>query len=357
MKSTFISVSLAAVVVARPDVSSLQEYSFQDFLQEYKKSYANGTEYDLRKTIFDTRVASFVKHNSENHGYKMNVNKFADMSQEEINRFKGYNKAQGRERVSSAEAPFYPAGDIADSLDWRTKGAITPVKDQEACGSCWAFGSAETLESVTFIKTGKLPVLAPQQFVDCAPNPKHCGGTGGCEGSIPELAYGWLKTTNGMATEEEYPYTGQDGTCKKTKTPAATVTGFVNVPSNNYTAVMSALQGRPLAITVAAEPWQFYDSGVYNGCSKFGASTDLDHVVQLVGYGTSTLGKDYWLVRNSWGAEWGEKGYIRIKRNTNEDFCFTDTKPADGTGCTGGPSSVKACGSCGILYDPVYPLV
>jgi len=305
--------------------------------------------------LFETRVASFIQHNSNNPDYTLNVNKLADLSDAEIHRFKGYNAAAGRSFRGQARVHQTGAYQVADEVDWRTKGAISPVKDQASCGSCWAFGSAEALESANFIKTGNMPILSPQQIVDCAPNPNECGGTGGCQGSIPELAYAWIKD-HGLALEQDYPYRGYNGQCSTSQTPAVQVSDYVNVPSNNYTAVVDALNIGPLAITVAAGPWMFYDSGVFTGCSKSGSATELDHVVQLVGYGDDN-GTPYWTIRNSWGTSWGEKGYIRIARHDDEAWCGTDDKPKDGTGCKDSPPTVEVCGSCGILYDAVYPIV
>lgn len=359
MRVVALVITLAATVaVAKPALDALPNYTFEEFLKEYKKSYADSKEYNLRKTLFETRVAGFVKHNFGPHSYKLNVNRMADMSNEEIKGFNGYNKKAARSfraRANFTVSTAHYSGEFPDSLDWRTSHCVTPVKDQAACGSCWAFGSAETLESHTCLhgKAKNLPVLAPQQLVDCAPNPDHCGGTGGCGGSIPELAYDWVKG-NGMASEADYPYTGRDGHCKKTA-PTATCTGYQVATSNNYTAVMAALQFGPLAVSVAAGPWQFYDSGVFTDCPT--DNIDIDHVVQLVGYGKAANGKDYWLIRNSWNEGWGEKGYIRLERHANSDFCGMDNTPADGTGCTGGPPSVKVCGSCGVLYDAVWPTV
>jgi cathepsin L len=332
---------------------------FDGFLKEFGKSYPDKVEYELRKTLFETRKASFAKHNAQGHSFTLGLNQFADMSAAEIKAFKGFNKAAYQQMRAAnnftATSPPHEkfVGDFPASLDWRTKNAITPVKNQGGCGSCWAFGSAETLESHTFLHgKGDLPILSPQQLVDCAPNPNHCGGTGGCGGSIPELAYDYVKKA-GMASESDYPYRGFDQKCKIVK-PTASCTGYVGVKSNNYTAVMTALQYGPLAITVAAQPWEFYNDGVFTECPH--SDIDLDHVVQLVGYGTDS-GMDYWIVRNSWGEGWGERGYIRIQRHSDSDFCTKDNTPADGTGCNGGPSVITACGSCGILYDAVYPTV
>jgi len=188
--------------------------------------------------------------------------------------------------------------------------------------------------------------------VDCAPNPDHCGGTGGCEGATAELGFAYVKGM-GMASEAAYPYTAMDGTCDESIPKSGQVSGWVVLPSNNYSAVVTAVaQLAPLAITVAANTWFDYSSGVFTGC---GTDYDLDHAVQLVGYGTAT-GMDYWIVRNSWSADWGEAGYIRIQKHSDggSQWCGIDTSPSDGTGCTGGPSQVTVCGSCGLWYDVCY---
>lgn len=231
------------------------------------------------------------------------------------------------------------------------------LKNQGGCGSCWTFSTAETVESHLAIMTGKPPlVLSEQELVDCMPNPDQCGGTGGCEGGTQWLGFDYY-AKHGITLESDYPYTGKDGKCQEFK-PVANISSHVRLPANNYTALMNAVANiGPIAISAAAEPWQMYESGVFsNSCNA-----DVDHAIQLVGYGTNkgVFGtKDYWLVRNSWGASWGEKGYIRIERfgAHKDEPCSADNKPLDGTGCKGGPPSIQVCGLCGILSDSSYPL-
>ena len=204
----------------------------------------------------------------------------------------------------------------------REKNVVTPAKNQGGCGSCWAFSTAETLESHIAIKTGKLMKFSPQvpplrrttpcatmphcasrptmphcvslcltvshyasqEYVSCMPNPKHCGGTGGCGGATQLLGFQYAIDT-GITTEDSYPYEGSTGTCSKDKIkPVAKITGFVKLPANNYSSLMNAVvtQG-PIAISAAAEPWQLYSGGVYNG----NCGSDIDHAIQLVGYGTA----------------------------------------------------------------------
>ena len=242
------------------------------------------------------------------------------------------------------------------------------------------------------IETGKLLTLSPQEIVSCAKNPSHCGGTGGCQGSTQWLGFNYTIGA-GLVTESTYPYEGSTGVCRTAKTspPAIGIKGCVRLPANNYTILMNAVATvGPISISAAAEPWQLYSSGVFNGA----CGADVDHAIQAVGYGTS--GSDtYWLVRNSWGSGWGEEGYIRIKRTGLKRPCALDTTPADGTpipsplppdpsplpplpiptpaptpphtlpqplpcpspkgtGCTGGPSTMNVCGLCGMLSDSSY---
>jgi len=239
------------------------------------------------------------------------------------------------------------------------QGVVTAVKDQGDCGSCWTFATAETIESHYAIAKGPLWDLSEQQILDCTSNPDQCGGTGGCSGGTVEVAMASIIKDGGIASEWTYPYLSYTGTnfptCGLNNTsPAVQISNYVVLPSNEYLPLMTAVATvGPIAISVDASSWQFYSTGVYNGCNQ--TNPDLDHAVQLVGYGTET-GGDYWLVRNSWSPAWGENGYIKLFR-TSTVQCGTDTKPGDGDGCDGGPASVTVCGTCGILFDTVYPVI
>jgi cathepsin L len=296
--------------------------------------------------------------------WTMNVNPFSDLTADEFRNSKGrgYSKRVGFRQALTTTADarlskLPPLEDLPPSKDWRTENVVTPVKDQAQCGSCWAFASAETLESHSALATGKLNVLSPQNLVSCAPNPDDCGGVGGCEGSIPELAYDYV-AKSGIALESDYPYKGVTGTCNTAIKPAVQCKGYVKLPENNYTAVMGALATiGPLAINVDAMQFQRYGKGIWE--PKSYDKVDIDHVVQLVGYGSDTVNGtnvDYWLVRNSWSENWGENGYIRIVRHDGSDeWCGKDETPEDGTGCDGGPKVVTPCGAAGVLYDVSYP--
>jgi len=244
-------------------------------------------------------------------------------------------------------------------MDWRDAGVVTPVKDQGECGSCWTFATAEETESSYAIATGKLHTLSEQQILDCTPNPNQCGGTGGCDGGTAELAWARITAMGGLSSEWTYPYQSYFGTayqCRSNQAnPVVRVSSFVNLPTNEQDPILAYLGTTgPLAISVTAASWSTYESGVFDDCNK--TNPDIDHAVQLVGYGVDATLGNYWLVRNSWSPSWGEEGYIRLQRGT--DFtCGVDLTPRDGDGCSGGPPTVKVCGTCGILFDGVYPVV
>lgn len=198
-----------------------------------------------------------------------------------------------------------------------------------------------------------METLSPQQIVSCAPNPDHCGGSGGCEGSTQPLAFNYTETA-GITTEASYPYKGRTGTCRTSKiTPVGYNDGYVELPMNDYNALMDAVANQgPIAISIAAGGlrFQFYGGGILKDCGDF----VMDHAVQLVGYGTES-GQDYWLVRNSWG-NWGENGYIRLARyGDGNEPCGEDKSPQDGDACAGDTAPRTYCGECGILSASSYP--
>jgi len=239
-------------------------------------------------------------------------------------------------------------------------GVITPVKDQGRCGSCWSFAAAETLESYyALVNHNEMPILSEQQILDCTPNPDQCGGTGGCGGATVELAYQQIKAMGGLSSEWVYPYMsyfGDNLPCNSTRfRPVAKISGYVNLPTNRAKPVINHLLNKgPLAVSVDAGAWSHYESGVFDGCNQ--TNPDLDHAVQLVGMGTDPTYGDYWLIRNSWTPLWGEAGYIRLRR-TMIPRCGVDITPLDGDGCVNGSTTEFVCGTCGVLYDALYPIV
>jgi cathepsin L len=356
MKFSF-ALFFAAVAQAAPQDTA--GYTFTQFIKTFNKNY-DDNELAYRLQIFEDNKAHILAHNAKKLSWHMVINQFADLTVEEHRKlYKGLNKDQHLERdirtVDASEIPNY--GSFPDSVDWRTKGIVTAVKNQGQCGSCWAFAATETMESYHAQKTGNLTELSVQYVVSCTENPKQCGGTGGCSGATAEIGIEWVAQHGGIPAASAYPYTsgsGESGTCDTSNPPVADFTGFVKVQANDLTAVMSVLGNQgPLAITVDASQWMFYGGGVLTPQTY--ATLELDHGVQAVGYGTDK-GQDYWIVRNSWGSGWGEEGYLRVARtNGSNKYCGVDSAPGDGTGCKGGPAQITACGSFGILYDTCYP--
>jgi cathepsin L len=356
MLAKLLLVVFVGLAVAERDYTG---YSFEHYLREFSKSYASRLEYTLHSQLFHERLAEIVSHNSNPHkSYEKGVNKFTDMTESELKSFRGYKF------VGNATNPctyVAPQGSPPSAIDWRQKpNVVSPVKDQGQCGSCWAFATAETIESQLGLLTGNMTILSPQDVVSCTPNPYHCGGTGGCNGATAELGFTYVQSA-GIATNQNWPYTATTGTCNAAQHQmVASVTGCVKLLENNYTDLLMAVASiGPIAVSVDASRWSSYSKGVYDGCDTE-VDYDIDHAVQLVGYGTDNSynpPKDYWIVRNSWGSSWGENGFIRLLRHSDgsSQWCKKDVTPSDGSGCDGGPATVTVCGECGIWYDSSYP--
>eukprot|EP00929_Paragymnodinium_shiwhaense_P002714 TRINITY_DN102_c0_g2_i1.p1 TRINITY_DN102_c0_g2~~TRINITY_DN102_c0_g2_i1.p1 ORF type:complete len:358 (+),score=68.82 TRINITY_DN102_c0_g2_i1:105-1178(+) len=340
----------ACVGAAILSLAKAADVSFEDFMMEHGKSYT-GVEYYARKDIFEANKEKVIAHNKEyeagKHTWFMRLNHMADLTESEFRKMHG--RRNGDSWGASATATLQDQAPAAnpESVDWRTKGVVTPVKNQGGCGSCWAFASTETMESHLAIATGTLVVLAPQAYVNCVENPKKCGGTGGCEGAIAEVAFN-TSSELGLPLETALPYQGHDGKCSSYK-PAAKNHGYVKLPANDAKALETALATKgPIAISVAASQWMMYGGGVFAGCTG-SQGADLNHAVQAVGYT-----EDYWIVRNSWGPGWGEKGYIYLSR-AKDSVTAEDTSPGDGVACAPYPKTQTVAGECGVLSDSAYP--
>lgn len=343
--------SLFASSVAQfPEERDLSDYNWEVFKTEFGKEGGN-------QAVFEENLLRIIEHNANpDKDWFAAVNHFTDLTADE---FREYSKGRKRDAINfgSSNNVYTPTGNVLPaSVDWRdTPGVVTPPKDQGGCGSCWAFSAAETLESHLAIATGEAAVnLSPQQIVSCAPDPDHCGGSGGCDGSTQPLAFEYTQAA-GFTTEADYPYAGTTGTCDTSKiTPVGYNAGTLDLPTNDYNALMDAVANQgPVAISIAAGGWKFqmYGGGVLSNCNDF----VMDHAVQLVGYGTDS-GKDYWLVRNSWGGNWGENGYIRFQRyGDGKEPCGVDSSPQDGDACTGDTAPVTFCGECAVLSSSSIP--
>jgi C1A family cysteine protease len=207
------------------------------------------------------------------------------------------------------------------TVDWTTKGAVTAVKNQGQCGSCWSFSTTGSVEGAHFLKTGKLVSLSEQQLVDCSTS----FGNQGCNGGLMDDAFKYIESAGGLMTEADYPYTAADGTCKFDKSKvAATITNYKDVTPKSESQLMAAVATQPISIAVEANQmsWQFYFGGVIT----FDCGQQLDHGVLLVGY-MEKSGKDVWKVKNSWGPSWGSDGYLYIERGSS-DLCGVEMQPS-----------------------------
>ncbi|GMJ13710.1 cysteine endopeptidase 1 [Hibiscus trionum] len=276
-----------------------------------------------RFNVFKQNVMHVHNTNSQGKPYKLKLNKFADMTNHEFrnayagSKIRHHKMFQGKPR-GAGSFMYENVEAVPPSVDWRKKGAVTPVKDQGQCGSCWAFSTVVAVEGINQIKTNKLVSLSEQELVDCDTKENQ-----GCNGGLMDIAFDFIKKKGGITTEAYYPYKADDGTCdvSKENTPAVSIDGHENVPENNEDALLKAVANQPVSVAIDAGgmDFQFYSEGVFSG----ECGTELDHGVAAVGYGTTLDGTKYWIVKNSWGPEWGEKGYIRMERGVRakEGLC------------------------------------
>ena len=289
---------------------SAVDFAFIHHVAEHNLSYATVEEFNARKGLFAAKDAIINEINAdETNTHVAGHNQFSTWTDSEYKQILGF-KAWSQNVVSVEDGV-----PTADEVNWVTKGAVTPVKNQGSCGSCWSFSSTGAMEGAHFIKTGTLLSLSEQELVDC----DHIGSAG-CNGGSMEGAFEWYKT-NMAELEDDYSYTGRNGTCKEsTYTGQFESTGYVNVTANSASALKASIQTGPTSIAIEADKavFQTYTSGILNSAS---CGTQLDHGVLAVGYGTEN-GQAYYLVKNSWASSWGDNGYIKIADNGDgEGIC------------------------------------
>ena len=277
---------------------------WQSWKIRHNKNYAVGEE-AARFAIFVENVNKITKHNQENSEVKFAINKFADLTASEFKAiYASGSRAQPNADQKNA-VKFNNANDLPDTVDWREKGAVTPVKDQGQCGSCWTFSATGAVEGFYFTQNGKLLSFSEQQIVDCDTDEDE-----GCNGGWHYLAIEYAGK-NGLELETDYPYTARDGKCKYDSSKAVkTNKGYAYVTANNTNELKTALANiGPVSVAIEADQsvFQFYSRGVISA----GCGADLDHAVLTVGY-TKVGVLEAFIVKNSWGKSWGDQGYVMI---------------------------------------------
>jgi len=304
------------------------------FKEKFGKNYATFEQETAAFEAFAENERIIKEHNAKGLSFTLGHNEFSDLSWDEFKALyiSGMKSNPHLRRAKNYES--LPKATAA-SVDWVSKGAVTPIKNQGQCGSCWAFSTTGSFEGAYQIATGNLVSFSEQQLVSCDKVDD------GCSGGLMDNAFGWIKSNGGLCTEDDYPYTssaGSTGSCKSSCSAAATLTGFKDVTQGDEDALKNAVAKGPVSVAIEADKsvFQLYKSGVFTSASECG--TQLDHGVLVVGYGTDS-GDDYWKVKNSWGESWGEEGYIRMIRD--KDCCGIASQPSYPTGVSGdapGPS-------------------
>ncbi|KAJ7966822.1 Cysteine proteinase [Quillaja saponaria] len=306
------------------------EHHFSIFKSKFGKTYSTNEEHDYRFGVFKANLRRSKKHQKLDPSAVHGITKFSDLTPSEFRRnFLGLKRLRLPKDAHSA--PILPTNDLPADFDWRDHGAVTPVKDQGSCGSCWSFSATGALEGAHFLATGELVSLSEQQLVDCDHecDPEEYGSCdSGCNGGLMNNAFEYTLKVGGLEREKDYPYTGRDrGTCKFDKSKiVASVSNFSVVSIDEDQIAANLVTNGPLAIAINAAFMQTYIGGV--SCPYI-CGKHLDHGVLLVGFGSAAFApirlkeKPYWIIKNSWGQNWGNNGYYHICRGRN--VCGVDS--------------------------------
>jgi len=290
---------------------------FNDYIRSYKKNYTTPVEYLLRRNNFEESLKRIHLLNSKAKYASFGINKFSDMSTEEFkNTVLMKNRIDPSKKSKDVEILKPTITNLPTSYDWRDHGLVTRVKDQGQCGSCWAFSATENIESM-WIKAGKAKNstlnLAEQQIVDCDDSDL------GCSGGNTNTAFDYVLSAGGLEPDSLYPYTAEDGNCNFRQNRVVAKISSWKYATSDYdeiTLQQNLVSWGPLSVCVDASNWQDYQNGVmtWEDCAWINL---LDHCVQLVGYQTKTSSGDYYIVRNSWGEDWGINGYIWLSMGSD----------------------------------------
>lgn len=323
------------------DASPTYWDAFAKFQTKYGRVYDSLDEVKERFKVFIGNLKEIALHNSDpSQNFTMSVGPFSDLTHEEFKDmytggFSTNVMALSGEEGKTGCTPITTVNSgLPESIDWREKGAVTSVKNQGQCGSCWAFSATAALEGAHAIDSGELIDLSEQQIVDCA---GIAYGNLGCHGGLPDGGFEWVRD-NGLCSYDSYPYTSgttkKAGSCEADCMSIVTISGCGDVEPDNQMVLKSTVATMgPVSVAIEADTayFQSYSSGVITGAK---CGTNLDHAVLVVGYGEEE-GQKYWLVKNSWGTDWGENGYVRIARE----------------------ESTNDIGTCGIAAQPSIPII
>jgi len=311
-------------------IASVAAGKWESYKALYGKYY-NGVEEAAAKAVYHFNMKLIEEQNAKGESLTFGENRFTDLTPAQFAASAGLGYKGKSSSKKTLSVLSWQGETLASAVDWTTAGAVNAVKNQGQCGSCWAFSTAASTEGVYFVTSGSLVSVSEQMLVDCSKD------NSGCNGGLMDMAFEFYETS-GPVTESSYAYTGTDDSCKSSGTAAFSggyaVTGFTDVTPKNVRAMALAVNGNPVSVAIQANQHSFqaYHGGVLEqGGSYFTkCGQRLDHGVAVVGYGTDG-GVDYWKVRNSWGAGWGEGGYIRIEKSS--------------------------ANTCGVISEPSYPVV
>ncbi|KAJ4762145.1 hypothetical protein LUZ62_072520 [Rhynchospora pubera] len=307
---------------------------YRKWMAKYNRTHKDDNQREKRFQIYKANVELIEAFNAINDDYKLTDNKFADITNAEFRkRYMGLKGSSSRvplldikQNEEHSEKAREMLEAVPEKIDWRKKGAVSEVRDQGPCGACWAFSAVAAIEGITKIKSGRMVALSEQELVDCNMIDD------GCYGGLMTDAFDFVRLNGGITTQSDYPYQGQQGECKTSKLDhhAATIKGYRNVTVNEQS-LLKAVASQPVSVGIDASSmaFQFYTNGVFTGP----CGVELNHGVTIVGYDTDGKNK-YWIAKNSWGAGWGESGYMRMKRGVEGNL-----------------------GLCGITTLASYPVV
>lgn len=294
---------LTGVFLYANDAPGNDAAHFKSFMEKHQKNYLSRVEFDYRLGIFAQNLEFIRSANNEKRSFTMAVNKFADLSWDEFRSFY-LMKPIPNPSLSAEDAPY--SFITTDKVDWVAQGKVGAVKDQEDCGSCWAFAAIGAMQSTMAIKTNQLEEYSVQELVDCADKYDN----NGCSGGLPANAYKYI-VDNKIALNADYPYIAREQKCKaQSGTKRIGLSGYESLKQINLEGLINMLLRSPVAIGIEVErDLMFYDSGVYTGSEKCG--NELNHGIVLTGFDATQTPK-FFTIQNSWGSDWGEKGFARI---------------------------------------------